>query len=112
MSSLRASCIYRSLTDAYLITDGGVVVLTFSVRAAGFQFSDRRRLRNGHAQEREPRHIYVKHAVRVQHSLQNTTAVHHRHEQGKRVGVSPKHCESLANGILTLQLSVERFVVF
>jgi len=48
----------------------------------GGQFSDDSRLRNGHRSQLQSRHLYVQHVVRMQHSLQDETAVYHCHEQG------------------------------
>ena len=51
--------------------------------SAGGQFSYTCHLRDGHCSQLQSGHVHVKHAVRMQHSLQDETTFYHRHEQGQ-----------------------------
>ena len=38
---------------------------------------------DGHITQRQPCHLHVQHAVRLQHPLQNQASLPHHHEQGR-----------------------------
>jgi len=75
----RVWCIFRRSRSAAESSSVSVYCCWWT----GGQFSNDRRLRHGHCSQLQSCHIHVQHAVCVQYSLQDETAIYHCHEQGR-----------------------------